>query len=174
MNGTIILNLAMSLDGYIAKDDDSYAWIKGHGDAILNTPTQFSYPDFLSDIDIVVLGRRCYDLKMHADFKDKQVLVATSHPQPDHDNVVFETDIVARLKAEKARGQRIYLFGGGVLVSEFLKADLIDTYIIGIIPTLLGQGIPLFVGRHEEWPLHLDKTFIEDGMVILQYSRRNP
>jgi dihydrofolate reductase len=168
MSGKIILNLAMSIDGFIAKEDDTYAWIKGCNNAAFDTDRKYDYPAFLRGVDIVVMGRRCYELGMHADFADKTVYVATTQPIPNHDNVVFIDTITDTLKRERANGKTIYLFGGGVLVDAFIKGE----YIVGIIPTILGAGIPLFLDRNPEIPLSLTGYFVEDGMVVLQYVRR--
>jgi dihydrofolate reductase len=109
---------------------------------------------------------------MHADFADKTVYVATTQPIPNHDNVVFIDTITDTLERERANGKTIYLFGGGLLVDAFFKGDLIDEYIVGIIPTILGTGIPLFLGDNPEIPLSLTSYSIEDGIVILKYVRR--
>lgn len=37
MSGKIILNLAISLDGYIADENGGYDWIIGDGNSTLNT-----------------------------------------------------------------------------------------------------------------------------------------
>ncbi|MBU3805197.1 MAG: dihydrofolate reductase family protein, partial [Candidatus Cellulosilyticum pullistercoris] len=69
-------------------------------------------------------------------------------------------------------GKDVFLFGGGILIDAFLKADIIDEYIIGIIPTILGEGRPLFLGNHPKIDLSLQEFVTEDGIVILRYSRR--
>ena len=69
-------------------------------------------------------------------------------------------------------GKNIFLFGGGVLVDHFLKADIIDEYIIGIIPTILGKGRPLFLGNNPKIDLSLQYYTVEDGIVIMKYSKR--
>lgn len=78
MGRKIILNLAMSLDGYIAKKNGDYDWIKGQGDNSLNTKDKWSYEEFLNDVDVVLMGRDCYDCGFHKDFAGKKVFVATS------------------------------------------------------------------------------------------------
>ncbi len=53
-----------------------------------------------------------------------------------------------------------------------MNADIIDKYIIGIIPTLLGNGRSLFKGNYKEIKLHLDRVIVSDGITILTYSKR--
>ncbi len=170
----IILNLAMSLDGYIADEQGGFDWIKGDGDSRLNTDNKWDYNKFLEDIDIVVMGKRCYDQGFLEDFKDKTVYVATSSPLEDTENIHFiNGDICHTILNEcKKEGKDIFLFGGGVLIDAFLKADIIDEYIIGIIPTILGKGRPLFLGGHPKIDLHLQELISDEGIIILRYSKR--
>ncbi len=69
MSRKIILNLAISLDGYIASEDEGYDWIIGDGDKRLDTENKWDFNKFLEDIDVVVMGKKCYDQNMHNDFK---------------------------------------------------------------------------------------------------------
>lgn len=173
MEAKIILNLAMSLDGYIAKEDDSYDWIVGSGNSELNTQEHNDYKAFLRSVDIVVMGKRCYDLGMHREFEDKHVYVLTHQALSSTDHLIFgDESLVQTLLEQKKEGKSIYIFGGGQLVDLFIKNDLIDEYIIGIIPIILGKGIPLFLGNTPEIPLYLESILVEDGITIQRYRRR--
>lgn len=173
MSGKIILNLAMSLDGYIADNDGGFQWIVGHGDKALDTEKQFEFEEFLKGIDIVVMGKKCYDQGFHQDYKNKKVYVATSADLKSEENINFiNGDIVSKIQEEKAKGKIIYLFGGGLAIDHFIKADAIDEYIVGIIPTILGGGRPLFLQNNPEIKLNLDEYSIADGIVIMKYSKR--
>lgn len=170
----IILNLAMSLDGYICDNDGGYDWIVGDKDKSLDTKNKWDFNKFLDSIDVVVMGRNCYDQNMHSDFKDKKVYIATSKEMKDYDNIHFIKDDVTKVIEEekKNNGKDIWLFGGGILVDNFIKKDLIDEYIVGIIPTILGKGRPLFLGNNPKIDLHLKKIISEEGIVILKYEKR--
>lgn len=175
MSGKIILNLAVSLDGYISDEDGGFHWIVGQEDKDLDTEKQFNFEDFLKDIDVVVMGKNCYNQGFHNDYRSKKVYVATSNKVGNNndDNIIFiNGDIVNVIKKEKERNCNIFLFGGGILVDNFIKADAIDEYIIGIIPTILGKGRPLFLKNNPEIKLHLDECLINDGITILRYSKR--
>ena len=172
VKGKIILNLAVSLDGYIADTDGGYDWIVGQGDKTLDTKESYNHDEFLKDIDIVVMGRQCYDQGMHQEYMNKKVYVATSDLKEDEDNVIFCRDIVDRVKRERDKGRNIYLFGGGILIDNFLKADIIDEFIFGIIPTIEGDGRPLFLGDNPSIPLNLKKYYLDDGIMILHYTKR--
>lgn len=170
----IIMNLAMSLDGFIANEDGSFEWIKGYEDNSLDTDNQYNYELLLEEIDIVVMGKRCYEQDMHLEFEDKTVYVATHSTISDYDNIKFcGTDIVDVIKKEQLNpGGDILLFGGGQLINTFLKAECIDEYIIGLIPIILGEGRPLFYGGHSPVELDLVEYIIDKGIVILRYVNR--
>lgn len=174
MSGKVVLNLAMSIDGYIADEDGGYDWITGDGDDRLNTPEKWDFGAFLARVDAVVMGRACFDQNMHLEHTARRVFVATSAPRADFDNVRFLSgDVVGRIleEREKAAGD-IYLFGGGKLVDAFLKADIVDEFIIGVIPILLGKGRPLFYGNSPTVRLRLVEYIVEEGVVILRYVKR--
>ncbi|WP_080023017.1 dihydrofolate reductase family protein [Clostridium thermobutyricum] len=174
MSRKIILNLAMSLDGFIADEDGGYNWITGDGRDDLNTDEKWNYDEFLEEIDIVVMGKRCYDQGFHNDYSNKTIYVATNEDLEDYDNVKFiKNDIDKFIMAEKEKeGRDIFLFGGGVTIDSFIKKDIIDEYIIGIIPTILGKGRPLFFNNNPKINLQLNKYIIDNGVIVLKYSKR--
>lgn len=174
MKRKIILNLAISIDGYIAAEDGGFDWIVGDGDDKLDTENKWDYPEFLNNVDTVVMGKKCHDQKFHNDFKDKTVYVATTQNIEDKDNIHFiNGDIVNVILEEREKdGKDIFLFGGGVLVDNFIKKDIIDEYIIGIIPTILGRGRKLFLENNPKIDLHLEEYITDKGIMILKYSKR--
>ncbi|WP_410000753.1 hypothetical protein [Streptococcus suis] len=44
----LVLNIAMSLDGFIARKDGSYDWIEGHGTDKYDTVLQFDNQKFFN------------------------------------------------------------------------------------------------------------------------------
>lgn len=174
MSRKIILNLAISIDGYIAAEDGSYDWIVGDGNEKLDTENKWDYTEFLENIDVVVMGKKCYDQNFHKDFNGKIVYVATSQFIENHDNIHFVNGDIANIVLEESKkeGKDIFIFGGGGLVDNFIKADIIDEYIIGIIPTILGKGIPLFHKNNPKIDLHLEEYSSDKGIIILRYSKR--
>ena len=173
MNGKIILNLAVSLDGYIADKDGGYDWIVGDGNSTLNTENKWSHDKFLENIDVVVMGKKCFDQDMHKEYQDKEVYIATSKEIEDFENYHFiNKDIVKVIEDLKNKGKNIYLFGGGILIDSFIKANVIDEYIIGVIPTILGKGIKLFYDNYPKIDLTLDYYSVEDGIVIMKYLKK--
>lgn len=173
MDGEIILNLAMSLDGYIADEDGGYDWIVGDGNSTLNTKEKHEFDKFLEEIDVVVMGKKCYDQGFHKDFKEKDVYIATSQDIENYENYKFISGEICNIISElRSEGKNIFLFGGGIMIDSFLKKDIIDAYIIGIIPTILGKGRKLFLENNPKIDLSLKSYIVEDGIVIMKYSKR--
>ncbi|MBI9013954.1 MAG: dihydrofolate reductase family protein [Clostridiales bacterium] len=170
----IIMNLAMSLDGYIASETGTFDWIVGDGDNTLNTEDSFDFEEFLSSVDTIVMGRKAFEDCPLELFSKHKVLVATSQLKESYDNVNFiNGDLANCLKLEQQKeGKDIYLFGGGGLIDPLIKADIIDEYIIGIIPTILGKGRKLFYDNNPTIKLHLKDYTISGGIVIMTYMKR--
>lgn len=174
MNGKIILNLAISLDGYIADENGGFDWIVGDGNSILNTENKYDFAKFLEDIDVVVMGRNCYDQNFHKDYKNKDVYIATSKNITNYENYHFICgDICKTISDLKNKGKNIFLFGGGIVIDSFIKEDIIDEYIIGIIPVILGKGRKLFLENNPKIDLKLQSYSVEDGIVVMKYLKRN-
>ncbi|MGL4761090.1 MAG: dihydrofolate reductase family protein [Sarcina sp.] len=174
MDRKIVLNLAMSLDGYIADENGGFDWLVGDGSSSVDTLEKWDFKAFTDSVDIVVMGRECYDQGMAKDYADKIVYVATSKNLEDHDNVRFiKGDIVSVILEEKKNeGKDIFLFGGGVVIDPFIKADVIDEYIIGYVPTILGKGRKLFLDDNPKIDLRLTETLVNDGIIISRYKKR--
>lgn len=174
MKRKIILNLAMSVDGFIASEDGGFDWITGDGHNKLDTHKKWDFNEFLDNVDVIVMGSKCYEQNLHKAYPNKKIYVATSKSLKDHDNIQFiNGDICKAIEEERQeKGKNIYLFGGGITIDSFIKADMIDEYIIGIIPTILGKGRPLFLGDNPKIDLHLDEYVIDKGITILKYVKR--
>ncbi|HFI0234531.1 TPA: dihydrofolate reductase family protein [Streptococcus suis] len=176
MARSLVLNIAMSLDGFIARSDGRYDWIEGQGTSDYDTSLQFDNPAFFKGCDTVIMGRKSFEdcpLEMIEGYQDKEFIIASRVEHANYENVRFVQDIVAeieRLRAEE--GSDIWLFGGAGLVQTCLEAKLIDHFIIGIIPTILGEGISLFDKLTEEQKLTLVESTVTDGIAMLRYDVR--
>ncbi|HWC19249.1 MAG TPA: dihydrofolate reductase family protein [Terriglobales bacterium] len=167
----VILGLGISLDGYIAR-------LNGEVD-FLFMPKDYSMADFFSAIDTQIMGRKTFDiaLKMGGSFSTSKIstyVFSHSRPPGPRDGVTFTNESPVSFIAElsKRKGKNIWLMGGGELAREFLKADLVDELYIGIVPTLLGEGIPLFPSGfpQRDFALLENKTFSR-GLIALKYRR---
>jgi len=168
----VVLGLGISLDGYIARPDGAVDF--------LFMPKDYSMGPFFATIDTAIMGRKTYDvaLKMgggeFGDSKMKNYVFSHSQPPGERGGVTFVNEspksFVEALR--KRSGKDIWLMGGGELARDFLKDDLVDELYIGIIPVLIGEGIPLFPSGfpQREFSLLENKTFSK-GMIALKYSR---
>jgi len=82
-------------------------------------------------------------------------------------------DVVSQItQLTEEKGKNICLFVGGNVIEPFVKADVIDEYIVGIVPIILGKGRPLFLKNNTRLKFHLDECTSQEGIVILKYSKR--
>ncbi|QJW91513.1 dihydrofolate reductase [Spirosoma taeanense] len=171
----LILYIASSLDGFIARSDGSFDWL----DATPN-PNQldYGYHSFYVSIDTTLMGNSTYQtiLDMGGDFPypDKTNYVFSRQPgQVDTAYVRYITDdpaaFVQSLKNQE--GKAIWLVGGGQLNAALLNARLIDEIILTLVPTVLGSGIPLFADSSLETQFSLTNSeSFETGFVQLTYA----
>jgi dihydrofolate reductase len=167
----IILGLGISLDGYIARPDGAVDY--------LFMPKDYSMADFFASIDTAIMGRKTYDVAKAMsgggfDAKIKSYVCSRTLPPGEREGMTFTQEPPASL-AEKIRGGKgkdIWLMGGGELARDFLKADLVDELYLGVVPVLLGEGIPLFPSGFPQrnFALVENKTFSR-GMIALKYRR---
>ncbi|HEY2493413.1 MAG TPA: dihydrofolate reductase family protein [Paenibacillus sp.] len=142
----VVLYIAMSLDGYIARKDGSVDWLDDvEGDEVDN-----GYGKFYDSIGTVVMGRLTYDevlsLTDNFPYADKPCYVYSRSKQVEAPHVVFTDEplesFIPRLK-DTSKGD-VWLVGGGQLVQTFLEKKLLDEIYLAIIPKVLGEGIRLF------------------------------
>ena len=170
----IIVNIATSADGYVARTDGNLDWLTRRP-----APKGFyGLPKFSRSIDAKILGRKTFDLsvKMGANFSANDVhYVFSRRPSPASvpAGVQFVTESI-RTFAERLRkqaGKNIWLMGGGEIIGSFLDENAIDEFIITVVPTFIGEGIPLIAPRHREVPLRLlSLQPFPDGVVQLHYQ----
>lgn len=173
----ISLFIAMSLDGYIAKPNDDLSFLK----IVEKEGEDYGYAEFTAKIDTIIIGRTTYDYVLkeigasHYDNGQRDVYVITRTEKPQVGRTTFYTgnltELVNRLKSEN--GKNIYCDGGAEVINELLKHDLIDEFIISVIPILLGNGTRLFKDGRPEQILKLitAKTF-ETGLTQLHYKSK--
>lgn len=173
----ISLFIAMSLDGYIAKPNDDLTFLK----LVEKAGEDYGYGEFTDTIDTLIIGRRTYDYVLknvglsHYDNGQRDVYVITRTERPQVGRTTFYTgnltELVKRLKSEK--GKNIYCDGGAEVINELLKHDLIDEFIISIVPVLLGNGTRLFKDSRPEQTLEfLEVKTFETGLTQLHYKRK--
>ncbi len=171
------LFIATSLDGYIAKPNDDLSFLK----LVEKKGEDYGYKEFTETIDTLIIGRRTYDYVVkeigaaHYDNGERNVYVITKTERPNLGKTTFYngdlTELVQQLKSEN--GKNIYCDGGAEVINELLKHDLIDEFIISVIPVLLGNGTRLFKdGRPEQIIEFVKAKTFETGLIQLIYKRK--
>jgi dihydrofolate reductase len=169
----VILYIASSLDGYIAKPNDDLSFLS----RVQQEGQDYGYGKFIDNVDTVILGRKTYDwvMKQVKEFPHAQLdsYILTRTQRKDIGKIKFYSgnlkELVLRLKLE--RGKNIFIDGGAEIVNELLKEKLIDQIYLSIVPILLGDGIRLFKGGLPEQNLRLINSLqFETGLIQLQYD----
>ena len=173
----IIVYIATSADGYIARKDGAVDWLDRP-----RTAGDYGIVKFYKSIDTILWGRKTYDLVLRFQKEGKETPnmgdiknYAFSRKSPKKVLPGFEfvkepiKKFAKRLRSQK--GKDIWMMGGAGLIGSFLDEGEIDEFIIHVIPTFIGEGIPLIAPRHRTVPLKLLSTKkFSDGVVRLHYS----
>lgn len=170
---SLILYSAISIDGFIARNDGSIDWLNQFEEE----GNDYGYSKFYESIDVTLMGRKTYEQILSFDI---------SFPYADKQNYVFSNSLselnspntllvqsdpakfVGHLRNENAH--TIWLIGGGELNGIMLQHKLIDKIIVTTIPVLLGEGIPLFSGQHKmvNLSLHSVESY-QSGIIQQEY-----
>jgi dihydrofolate reductase len=168
----ILLNLAVTIDGYIAGPNGEYDWCF--------TDDDYGLTAFGNRVDTLVMGRKTYEVivpyveKWYAD-KNLVVFSRTLNQTPFGNVDLVQEDPLSYVRALKLQpGKDIWLYGGAELVAAFRNASAIDEMHLSVHPLLLGDGIPLF-GKGERTLFELVESIpYRSGLVQLIYRRKNP
>ena len=161
----IILYIATSLDGFIARKNGSVDWLSEFN----NTGDDFGYKKFLDSVGTVILGNTTYK-EFKAPYENKKCFVFSRKNTGKKENIIYVNTEVKKFIKSLSDDENIWLVGGADIAKEFLKNNLIDEFIITVIPTLLGEGIPLFGEGCGEHKLKLlDTKSYDSGVVQLHY-----
>lgn len=166
----VILNLAVSLDGFIEGPNGEYDWCL--------TDQDYGMSEFFEGIDTIFMGRKSYDmisadtsaLPVEKIYVFSDTLTDESHnrnvqlvPSALFDEVV---DIVIN-----APGKNIWLFGGAEMLAVFISKNLINKFILSIHPVLLGGGKPLFGNiKHKVDLILLGQESYPSGLLQATYT----
>ncbi len=169
----IIVYIATSADGYIARPDGDVSWLDRP-----RTAGDYGIAGFYRSIDTVLMGRKTYDFAAshgQKSYPGKKNYVFSRSPGASTSGVEFVNEdpetFAERLRARN--GKDIWLVGGGELIGAFLDAGQVDEFIIHVIPTFIGEGIPLIHPRHRSVGLRLlDSETYADGVLRIHYSVR--
>ncbi len=177
---TITLHMVSSLDGFIAKPDNTVSWMDSPG-GVYEAGVSISEEEvatFLKGIDCYVMGSRTYEhaLELGWPYGDTPTVVITNRELPPaKKSVEFYSGDLKKLIDEilAPRCRNIWLVGGAMVCQRFLELGLVDEIRLTIAPVLLGEGLRLFGGSltEEHWNLK-NVVAYKNGFVELSYSAR--
>lgn len=175
----ISVYIAMSLDGYIAREDGNLDWLDAAGESVPDDD-DCGYAQFMSTVDVLVMGRKTFEkvLSFEGDwpFAEQRVVVLSrggtqipSHLSKTVTQTSEEPEALCQRLAEEGH-QHVYLDGGRAIQS-FLSVGLVDDMTVTVIPLLIGKGIPLFGETPDDIQLECTAAKHYDfGFVQLQYT----
>ena len=175
----IIVYIATSADGYIARPDGDVEWLNRRPHT-----NDYGMRAFYRSIDTILMGRKTYDWGVAYARKnnikdgifDKKVanyVFSRKPPKKAAPGVQFVSEPVKAFarRMRATPGKHIWMMGGGELIASFLDAGEIDGFEIHVIPTFIGKGIPLVAPRHRDVSLRLRSARkYSDGVVRLRYE----
>ena len=168
----IIVYIATSADGYIARPDGDFSWLDRP-----HPKGNYGMDAFGKSIDTILWGRKTYDIGVKMGMSPfgrvKNYVFSRQQQQSALPGFEFVNEPVKpfaqRLRAQK--GKDIWMMGGGEIIASFLDEGEIGEFSIHVIPIMIGEGIPLVQPRHRSIPLKLLSTKkFSDGVVHLNYQ----
>jgi dihydrofolate reductase len=175
----IIVYVATSAEGYIARPDGDVEWLNRRPDKV-----DYGMKAFYRTIDTILMGRKTYDWALAYwkkkgikggmfDTKVANFVFSRKPPKRPAPGVEFVSEPVKAFaqRLRRTPGKQIWMMGGGGLIASFLDAGEIDEFDIHVIPTFIGEGIPLMARRHRDVELRLRVARkYPDGTVRLRYE----
>lgn len=181
MSRRIILDLAVTLDGFIEGKNGEVDW------CIMDDELGFN--DFLNQIDTIFYGRKSYDSwgqftpeMEHAGSENefwqlvhsKEKYVFSRTQKGDDTKAIFINDGILEEvnKLKNKPGKDIWLYGGASLITTFIHLGLVDEFRLSVHPVVLGEGKPLFADIKQRLNLKWvhARTFSSSGLVQLIYQ----
>lgn len=175
----ITIHMVSSLDGFIAKKDNSVDWFDTN-DIYDKGITDQNQEEFLKTIDCYIMGARTYEYAVELSksygwaYSDTPTIVLTHRQlRNDNPNIQLYSGDLNKLINEKLKPEykNIWVVGGPSLAKQFINLKIANEIRVSILPILLGEGKSFFDHLSQEHPLHLkDVTAYKNGMVELCYE----
>ena len=149
-NGKVVVNRAMSLDGFIAGPGDSMDWGPRH--LADYAPDEFA--GIAAATGAMLIGRRTWDVgaRMEAEepgtvdypFSGPMFVLTHRPPEPPDPDITYLTGDIGEAVAtarSAAGGKSLEILGADV-AGQCLRRGLVDEILVYVLPVLLGDGIP--------------------------------
>ncbi|MDO3642587.1 dihydrofolate reductase family protein [Mucilaginibacter sp. L3T2-6] len=177
----ITIHMVSSLDGIIAKKDNSVSWFDTqdvYEKGVVLTKEQIE--TFVKSIDCYVMGSRTYEHALELSksygwaYGNVPTIVLSSRNLPaERPNIEFYSGELEHLINERLRPgfKNVWVVGGAELAQDFINLKLADEIRMSVLPIILGEGKPFFHDIKAEQALHLkSSTAYKNGMVELVYE----
>ena len=183
--GDVVIDMSMSLDGYIAAPNDTPEQGLGEDGMRLHNwmfddPTVFErvFGDLTENTGAVIMGRRTYDNSIEAwggkgPLGEVPCFVVTHRPIEDADPMfTFVTEGIesAFAKAQEAAGEKRIGLMGANLDQQFLASGLVDKIRIHLLDVLLGGGRRLFDQLPQR--IELERTGLSETGAVTHLEYR--
>ncbi|MBP3963133.1 dihydrofolate reductase family protein [Paenibacillus lignilyticus] len=180
MKRRIILDLAVTLDGFIEGKNGEVDWCM--------MDPEMGFTDFLNQIDTILYGRKSYDLwgqytpTVESSETDKEMwelvhsklkyVFSKTLTGTDRNATYINSNILDEVNHIKNQpGKDIWLYGGANLIKTFIHLGLVDEFRLSVHPVLLGEGTPMFNDIKQRLNLKLKHTRpFSSGVVQLIYQ----
>jgi dihydrofolate reductase len=177
----LTIHMVSSLDGIIAKKDNSISWFDT-SDKYEKGVSGQDPEEFLKQIDCYLMGSRTYEHALELSksygwaYGDTPTIVVTHRNLPiERKNIETYSGDLNKLVNERLKPnyKNVWLVGGAILTKDFIRLKLADDIRLSILPIILGEGLPFLDHIEQEQALHLkDVTAYKNGMVELWYEIR--
>jgi dihydrofolate reductase len=170
----IIVYIATSVDGYIARPDGNVDWLNRP-----RPPGNYGMGEFFKSIDTILWGAKTFGVgQEHGSAggygsKIKNYVFTHKPPKSQPKGVEFVNEPIEQFapRLRATPGKDIWMMGGGEIIASFLDSGEIDEFLIHVIPTFIGEGVPLVAPRHRSIEMKLlSVKDYPDGVVRLHYE----
>ena len=174
----VTLHMVSSLDGFIARRDNSVSWLEDCG-GVYEAGASISAEEveaFIKSVDCYVMGSHTYEhaLELGWPYGETPCLVLTSRQlETSMARVEFHHGDLGEFVGTKVvpRFRNVWLVGGAMLSQQFLRLGLVAEIRLTVAPALLGDGIRFFgdLEKEQTWALK-NVTAYKNGFVELHYA----
>jgi dihydrofolate reductase len=164
----VTLYNAITLDGFIAKEDGNSEWVSGKDAEMFEAACRKA--------GCIFVGRRTFE--MYPDLYPMNgvttIVLSKGEKKSEAPSVLYASDAEEAIKVANERGHNeAVLVGGSLANSAFLKAGMIDEIIFDLHPLYLGRGIGVFEPGLAPSLELLSATTPGDELVQLHYKVRD-
>jgi dihydrofolate reductase len=178
----VTIHMVTSLDGMIAKRDNSISWFETTSLYEKGVNVQGA-EEFLKTIDCYIMGSRTYEHAIELSktygwpYGETNTIVVSNRNLPiNRKNIELYAGDLNKLVNDilKPKYKNVWLAGGAMLAKEFIRLKLANEIRLSIIPIILGDGVPFFNHIGTEQEVHLkDVLAYKNGIVELCYEINN-